>query len=654
MEKIDICIQNNLKGLGPIETTQFFRGDVFYALDEVMGRTYEPNEADYFENSIKFVKKILELIVHYLKLVPDMLKAFNEEKVSSDLYLVDENIAIIKCLPEFTETLKTIFCQNARCLRFYLRYDRAPEEPKTNICKPFKERDFEVQKMKMEDLQFDEIRELMFKTRELNFGLFHEFLDYFQQLEGFSHLRRALKCIVPSEGNLTLPLDLIPLFTSPYKNCVTIINPEYAREMCEELQSIIIGRLENMTDEEMKDIDKNTTNSILGELREFLCIGLDHDSVDEKLESIKLSMALRFLRSTNMKKRLNGINEIKSIIEMTASSMRKGWHEDESPSRARWLKPEYLCRWIQDNHLVEYLLGDSSHVEVIKRSTTVLKFLSHYKQLTKDHLELLWKSQEDKHEATVLGVYEAIIDISNDLDKDALDFIYSRIESIPLKKYNEQTLNFVKDFTNNACRSAAPPSKQLIDLSSDEEDEKHGEYFLKSEGRKKPDVSERRGKGWLAEVFENFCEHYKNKSSEDMEDLPPHDQHCYGIPRIYELTQQSSPLGTAALKALLEVLKDKSQDYFKCEYVFKSIENLQKGRYTYQSLTILTSVLPKCFPAKSYDRKSMLQAALVRLNDTFDLISLTVQNIQRYNEVVQKQMIDSIDKGVVSENISKT
>lgn len=40
--------------------------------------------------------------------------------------------------------------------------------------------------------------------------------------------------------------------------------------MVEEIQSIVLGRLEKMSDDEMKEIEKQTIHSLLIELREFL------------------------------------------------------------------------------------------------------------------------------------------------------------------------------------------------------------------------------------------------------------------------------------------------------------------------------------------------------------------------------------------------
>jgi hypothetical protein len=480
-----------------------------------------------------------------------------------------------------------------------------------------------------DDTDFEDLTELVHKNKNLDFGLFHEFLDHFQQHGGFDLLRAALKTVVPSERRKSLPLDLIPILTAPFKNCSNILNPEYAKEMSEELQSVIIGRLENMSDDEMKDIDKSTINKILLELRDFLCIGLQDNSVDERLESVKLSMALRFLKSSNMKKRLNGINEIKAIIESTTDLfVRRSWKDDDSPRKSRWLKPEYLCKWISDNKLVEYILGDSSHIEVIKRSATVLQFLSHNKQLTKHHLDLLWRSLEDKHEATVLGVYETINEIAEDLDKKAVDYIFSKIKSIPLKKYNEQTVKFVKDFTIKALKVAkkGKSSKELVDISSDENEEnKSNEFYLEN----------------AKEIIDGTVPEPENETPE------------YGLPLLYGIIHKNSELGTHTLKEFIELFKIMHCHSFIPSYILKCIHNLQNGVHVYQSISIIISMFQRAFPARTLNSASSTDVAIIKLNEKFDLVTLIIANIERYNALVQKSMIELVNKGIVPENISK-
>jgi hypothetical protein len=94
IEKIDICIKNNLKGLGALDTTQFYRGDVFVTLDHVMSMTFDAADSEFFETAIEYIKKSIELVCTYMRLIPDMLTQLNEAKIKPDLYLVDKNIAI--------------------------------------------------------------------------------------------------------------------------------------------------------------------------------------------------------------------------------------------------------------------------------------------------------------------------------------------------------------------------------------------------------------------------------------------------------------------------------------------------------------------------------------------------------------------------------
>lgn len=60
MRRMDACIETNLKGLGAFETTQFYRGTLFVALDLIMDLDHVDETARLI--SIDFIKKCLDLI----------------------------------------------------------------------------------------------------------------------------------------------------------------------------------------------------------------------------------------------------------------------------------------------------------------------------------------------------------------------------------------------------------------------------------------------------------------------------------------------------------------------------------------------------------------------------------------------------------------
>jgi ubiquitin carboxyl-terminal hydrolase 9/24 len=70
-----------------------------------------------------------------------------------------------------------------------------------------------------------------------------------------------------------------------------------------------------MTEKELKEIDKESVTKVLYELRDFFTLSMSEPETAELIEMNQLSMALRFLKSTYLEKRLKGISDIKLLIE---------------------------------------------------------------------------------------------------------------------------------------------------------------------------------------------------------------------------------------------------------------------------------------------------------------------------------------------------
>lgn len=79
-----------------------------------------------------------------------------------------------------------------------------------------------------------------------------------------------------------------------------------------------------------------------------------------------------------------------------------------------------------------------------------MKFLNDNNALDFETLNLLWKSQEGKHEETVRAVFDTISQITIYLSLDNLNFLFKKISSISSKEYNDVTIKFIKEFTDSA------------------------------------------------------------------------------------------------------------------------------------------------------------------------------------------------------------
>ncbi|CAN0359186.1 unnamed protein product, partial [Phaeothamnion confervicola] len=56
-----------------------------------------------------------------------------------------------------------------------------------------------------------------------------------------------------------------------------------------------------------------------------------------------------------------------------------------------------MVRWLLSRGFVEELLGPRSHVELVRRADTVLRFLAAEDALGWAHLEALWACAEGRH-----------------------------------------------------------------------------------------------------------------------------------------------------------------------------------------------------------------------------------------------------------------
>lgn len=66
-----------------------------------------------------------------------------------------------------------------------------------------------------------------------------------------------------------------------------------------------------------------------------------------------------------------------------------------------------MGEWLHHNKVLENIFGEGAHVEIVKRSGSILKFVARYARdaFTAETVELVWKCQAGKHEEMVRTVY---------------------------------------------------------------------------------------------------------------------------------------------------------------------------------------------------------------------------------------------------------
>jgi hypothetical protein len=99
------------------------------------------------------------------------------------------------------------------------------------------------------------------------------------------------------------------------------------------------------------------------------------------------------------------------------------------------------------------VFGENTHLEIVKRTGCILKFLARQNALPAETIELIWKCQLGKHEEMVRVVYNIIKDLVPFISPAFIDLFFAKIQSVPHQQYDEKFLVFLKDFTQRALEN---------------------------------------------------------------------------------------------------------------------------------------------------------------------------------------------------------
>ena len=150
-----------------------------------------------------------------------------------------------------------------------------------------------------------------------------------------------------------------------------------AAEFIPQMHKLTFETLESLSDVELRDLRKDFLERIVGSVEVFLARTKTKEEVAEIVETFQLKMVIRRLKCATIERRVNGVQYIADICSRTR---RHGNHY--AAYTTRFITPEFLMKWIEENKLLELLFGKGSHPQLMKQSVDILKFICQESKLT--------------------------------------------------------------------------------------------------------------------------------------------------------------------------------------------------------------------------------------------------------------------------------
>ncbi|CDW85633.1 ubiquitin carboxyl-terminal hydrolase family protein [Stylonychia lemnae] len=172
------------------------------------------------------------------------------------------------------------------------------------------------------------------------------------------------------------------------------------------------------------------------------------ENVFQYSENMELNIALKCLQMPVLEKKLIGhtilINKIFQVKNQQAPSTGTQANGMNLNLNQRWLTPEKLIEWMDEQKIFDLVFGDSLHSEVIKKSYSLLQFLYQNNRIRQKELDKMWDCATKKHEAYKVAIMKAFAFLATKASLQDLQYIFNKLRSIQLNEIDKFSLGLIK------------------------------------------------------------------------------------------------------------------------------------------------------------------------------------------------------------------
>jgi len=229
------------------------------------------------------------------------------------------------------------------------------------------------------------------------------------------------------------------------------------------LQDAVFESLLRAPPESLKRMTKQTMAKPLALIDALMAIIIGGEEIRRRNEIFDLSFGLALLKCPFLDKRIQGINDIKDLIERSLKKdeqTRKAKGAMQVLSAAIGVGPQeplerisltsaFLVDWLEKNEVCKILLDPvDEHVELVRRSYEVFKLFLSENRLSTFHLDMLWTlASSGKHESVEHLVYDTVKKLAPLLSRAQRDHLLQCIAEKPAEEYDLQLIALVRDFS---------------------------------------------------------------------------------------------------------------------------------------------------------------------------------------------------------------
>ena len=361
-----------------------------------------------------------------------------------------------------------------------------------------------------------------------------------------------------------------------------------------------LSHIENLTENELKNIKSNESmknrciyaiNMIFGKSK----IGY--------INTCYNSYLVNCLRCNNLEKKMNALNDINEIIENN-SNFEEG------------IDKKFYEFFIKKNKILDVFFEEGVHEEILKRASIIFKYLASYNKLENDVLDKLIKEQRNDAMKNIL------CDVIPELPPEKKKLTFNHLVQSLNFDESKTDIEYISRLTNTCLENEN--YKKLIEQYRRKELQEI--YDTEEEEEDKNEDEENQNYYGLTLLFDYMIKTFNEKKPIDKNNVN------LAIEAFNHTMQFSNSINEKDVLYFMDLLLD-------------NIKSNEKHNSVIQSIILIKKLLIKLYGANAKE------IVIKKLNQKYNIISLIVNDLIRYINIIQNENNLKIDDAKIYEGI---
>ena len=293
-----------------------------------------------------------------------------------------------------------------------------------------------------------------------------KFIDFFYQLGGFTVIYDIIK-----NGGSNISIMFINRIVSVFE-AASLLTKRFAKKGCNEvnaIKDIVIKRLENLDEKEIKDYSKEVIESVIRKISNLLP---STNNENKKYNDLCiLTYYYRCYTCNNLDSKLSGLKGFNTIINSIASQINntlKYNEECNNECNEFYLQkdPMFVVKFFEEKKIIDSFFEEEVHEEISKRSLRVIKLMHYYgwgmKPNDEDKIhhktlsvcEKIWEKGCYKttqgEQCMIEWFKEYLCDFLSEMKSQYKEFFYNKLKLyINERGFIKEDLNYLLEFTKS-------------------------------------------------------------------------------------------------------------------------------------------------------------------------------------------------------------